>query len=152
MLVILYLKEEFETCSTENQTVRFSNFISVNLNFILNVKIKIHRLSMDVSNAINLVSWLSGFKLVTKPTEACHMCLVKYHSQIWFNNCLLEMKTLKMNRVNNENWKVVIEQNSSDTCQNLVVIYSVRDKSIRLSLHRLEKRWKLNKRVPYELS
>ncbi|XP_065664780.1 histone-lysine N-methyltransferase SETMAR-like [Hydra vulgaris] len=54
--------------------------------------------------------------------------------------------------VNNEDIKLAIEQDSSQTCQDLALRFNVSDETIRLHLHQLGKRWKLSKWVPYGLS
>ena len=63
-----------------------------------------------------------------------------------------EPRSRRPSVVNNEDIKLAIEQDSSQTCQDLALRFNVSDETIRLHLHQLGKRWKLSKWVPYELS
>ena len=113
-------------------------------------KFKILKLSMAVSNAIICACLLYEFKLSTKTAEACRkICatfgegtIAEWAGKKWFKkfsygneNLEDEPRSGRPSTVNNEDIKLAIEQDSSQTCQDLALRFNVSDKTIRLHLH-----------------
>ena len=115
---------------------------------------------MAVSDAIIRACLLYEFKACRKISAAFgEGTIAERTGQKWFKkfssgneNLEDEPRSERPSIVNNEDIKLAIEQDSSQTCQNLALRFNVSDENIHLHLHQLGKRWKLSKWVPYELS
>ena len=120
-----------------------------------------------MSDAIIRACLLYEFKLGTKAAEACcKICaafgegtIAERTGQKWFKkfssgneNLEDEPRSGRPSIKNNKDIKLEIEQDSSQTCQDLAFRFNVSDETICLHLHQLGKCWKLSKWVPYELS
>ncbi|OWR48199.1 SETMAR protein [Danaus plexippus plexippus] len=110
---------------------------------------------MAVSNAIIRACLLYEFKLGSKAAEAGRkICtalrkgaVAERTSQKWFKKFVSGNESLddeprsgRPSTINNEDIKLAIEQDSSQTCQALALQFNVSDETIRMHLHQLGKR------------
>lgn len=122
---------------------------------------------MAMSTAIIRACLLYEFKLGSKAAEACRKICTAFGEdavaertcQKWFkkfasgDECLEDKpRSGRPSTINDDDIKLAIEQDSSQTCQALALRFNVSDETVRMHLHHLGKRWKLSKWVPYELN
>ena len=108
---------------------------------------------MAVLDAIIRACLLYEFKLGTKVAEACRKIyaafgegtIAEWTGQKWFKKFSSgnehlenESRSGRPSIVNNEDIKLAIDQNSSQTCQDLALRFNMSDETIRLHLHLLE--------------
>lgn len=122
---------------------------------------------MSVSNAVIRACLLYEFKLGTKGAEAARKICAAFGegtisertAQKWFHTFSTGDETLedkprsgRPKSLDLDQLKAAIEEDSSQTCQELAQRFGVSDETIRVHLHELGKSWKLSKWVPHELT